>query len=77
METVAAADDTRNLGAALEALTKVKNGSITEAFQRIAQGKVTYSHRQHTTTQARCVNFLRSPRKHVNIHQCRNREVGC
>ena len=33
VETVAAADETRNLGAALDALTKVKDGSIIEAFQ--------------------------------------------
>ena len=53
METVAGADDTGNLGAALEVLRKCKDGSITEAFQRSAKGKVTYSHRQHTTTQSR------------------------
>lgn len=77
METVAAADETRNIGDALEALKNVKDGSITEAFRRIGKGKVTYSHRQHTSTQARCVNFILSPRKVVNLHQCRNREVGC
>ena len=65
VETVAAADETRNYGAALEALTKVKDGSIMEAFRRIGKGKVTYSHRQHTTTQSRCVIFytaLENPR---------------
>jgi hypothetical protein len=67
VETVAAADETRNIGHALEALSKVKDGSITEAFQRMGKGKVTYSHRQHTTTQSRCVNVSRSPRKLVNF----------
>jgi hypothetical protein len=53
VETVAGADETGNLGAALEVLRKFKDGSITEAFQRAGKGKVTYSHRQHTTTQSR------------------------
>ena len=53
VETVAAADETRNVNDAREALKKVKDGSITEAFERVGKGKVTYSHRQHTTTQAR------------------------
>jgi hypothetical protein len=52
-ETVAAADETRNVDAAREALKRVKDGSITEAFERIGKKKVTYSHRQHTTTQSR------------------------
>ena len=55
VETVASADETRNVDAAREALKKIKDGSITEAFKRVAMGKVTYSHRQHTTTQSRCV----------------------
>jgi hypothetical protein len=29
--------------------------SITAAFERKGKGKVTYSHRQHTKTEARCV----------------------
>ena len=33
VEAVATADETRNLDAAREALTKVKDGSITEAFE--------------------------------------------
>ena len=53
VETVAAADETRNVNDAREALKKVKDGSITEAFERVGKGKVTYSHRQHTTMQAR------------------------
>ncbi|KAF8148658.1 hypothetical protein B0H34DRAFT_636900, partial [Crassisporium funariophilum] len=51
-EAVAAADLTRDARAAREALGKVKDSSITLAFERIAKGKVIYSHRQHTTTEA-------------------------
>jgi hypothetical protein len=53
LETVSAADETRNINDARKALEKVKDGSITEAFERVAKGKVTYSNRQHTTTQSR------------------------
>ena len=56
-EAVAAADQTRDVNAAREALGKVKDGSITEAFERVAKGKVTYSHRQHTTTESRYVSI--------------------
>lgn len=54
-EAVAAADNTKNVGAAREALGKMNlvNGSITAAFERAAKGKITYSHRQHTATEAR------------------------
>ena len=61
LEAVASADETRNIDAAREALKTLKNGSITEAFQRVAKGKITYSHRQHTTTQSRCVLFHSTP----------------
>jgi hypothetical protein len=49
------ADKTKDVHAAREALGKMNlaNGSITDAFKRVAIGKVTYSHRQHTTTEAR------------------------
>jgi len=54
-ETVAAADETRDLEAARAIMTKstLKDGSITAEFERIGRGKVTYSHRQHTTTESR------------------------
>lgn len=56
VETVAAADEAGNLGAALDLIKRThSDGSITEAFERQGKSKVTYSHRQHTTTQARCV----------------------
>ena len=82
VETVAVADETRNYGAAFDLLKLHKDGSITEAFERKGKGKVTYSHRQHTTTQSRCVNVSCSPRNILeNIlilkKQCRNRALGC
>lgn len=54
-EAVAAADNTKDVRAAREVLGKMKSvdSSITAAFKRIAKDKVTYSHRQHTTTEAR------------------------
>ena len=38
-EMVAAADQTRHVEAAREALKKRKDGSITEAFERVAKGE--------------------------------------
>lgn len=32
---------------------KLRDGSLTAAFERIGKGKMTFSHRQHTTTEAR------------------------
>ena len=62
-ETVGAADQTRDIDAAHEALKKIKDRSITEAFERVAKkGKLSYSHRQHTTTESRCVSHSHSPR---------------
>jgi hypothetical protein len=54
-ETLAAADETKDLRAARAILTnsKLKDGSITVEFAWIGKGKVTYSHRQHTTAEAR------------------------
>ncbi|KAJ3513595.1 hypothetical protein NLJ89_g2859 [Agrocybe chaxingu] len=54
-EAVAAGDKTRDVHAAREALAGMKdlNGSITSAFERVARSKVTYSNRQHTTTETR------------------------
>ena len=53
-DAVAAADGTRNVQAAREVLGKMVSGnsSITQAFKRAAKGTVTYSHRQHTSTEA-------------------------
>ena len=58
-DAVAAADSTRDVRAAREALGKMKSvdSSITAAFERVTKGRVTYSHRQHTTTETRWVAF--------------------
>ena len=54
-EAVERADNTRDVDAAREILskTKLRDGSITAEFKRIGKGKVTFSARQHTTTEAR------------------------
>lgn len=54
-DAVEAADGTQDLESARTVLakTKFRDGSITTQFQRIAKGKATFSHRQHTTTEAR------------------------
>ena len=54
-EAVEAADATQDLQSARAVLmkTKLHDGSITAEFERIKKGKVTYSHRQHMSTEAR------------------------
>jgi hypothetical protein len=54
-EAVEAADNTCDVDAAREILskTKLRDGSITAEFKRIGKGKVTFSTRQHTTAEAR------------------------
>jgi hypothetical protein len=57
-EAVSAADNTRDLDGARAVLAKSglkRNGSITQAFERIGKEKVSYSHRQHTYTETRYV----------------------
>ena len=79
-EAVAAADNTRDVRAAREALGKLKSvdGSITAAFERVAKSKVTYSHRQHTTTEARYVSSLQCILNVLNVvTKCRDRSLGC
>ena len=51
-----AADGTQNLESACIMLAKTKfhDGSITAQFEcMIGKGKMTFSHRQHTSTEAR------------------------
>ena len=57
-EAVTAANNTKNVRAAREALGKAKlvDGSIMAAFERVAKDRVTYSHRQHTSSEARYVD---------------------
>ena len=59
-EAVAAADNTKDVRAVREVLGKMKSfdSSITAAFRQISKDKVTYSHRQHTTAEARQVFSL-------------------
>jgi len=55
-EAVSAADNTRDLEGAHTVLAKSglkRNGSITQAFERIGKQRVTYSHRQLTYTETR------------------------
>jgi len=54
-EAVETADATKDLDAAREALVKsgIRDGSITAQFERIGKSKVTFSHREHTTTESR------------------------
>lgn len=52
-EAVAAADRTKDVRAAREALGKIKDSSIMAAFERISKEQASYSHRQHTTIEAR------------------------
>lgn len=56
-DVVALADKTKDVKAAQEALANLKNVdiSIMAAFERVAKSKVTYSHWQHTKTEARYV----------------------
>jgi len=72
-EYVALADATKDVKAARAALAELKDvdGSITAVFERLAKSKVTYSHRQHTKTEARYVIttilFLNFPLMTVSV----------
>ena len=54
-EMVKLADGTKDLEAARMVLLKSKlcDGTITAEFKHIGKGKVTFSHHQHTSTEAR------------------------
>jgi hypothetical protein len=59
-EVVEKADGTRDLSAARKALVKaglagLRDGLITTEFERIGKGKISYSHREHTRTEARYI----------------------
>jgi hypothetical protein len=66
-EEVAGADRTKDVHTAREALKNRRDGSITQAFERVAKATVTYSHRQHTTTESRCFLLILSPSKKSNL----------
>ena len=59
-ETVKSADGTKDLEAAHAVLlkTKLHDGTIMAKFEHIGRGKVTYSHRQHTSTESRYETYL-------------------
>lgn len=62
-ETIQKARDVKDLGIAKEEVSKARkveaNGSMTAMFSRVEEkGKVTYSHRQHTTAETRYINFF-------------------
>ena len=42
----------------LDKATKHRDGSISTAFERKGKGKLTYSHRQHMTTEVRFMSFF-------------------
>src|SRR5882757_4515449 len=57
-ETIDAADVCGDINSTRDGLNKakkLKNGSITAAFERKGKGNVTFSHRQHTKAQTRSV----------------------
>ena len=58
---MASADKTHDIHAAHEALKNMKDGSIMEAFKRVAKSKVTYSHCQHMTTESQYVSVPHYP----------------
>jgi hypothetical protein len=68
VDAVEGADAASTHGAAREVVEKslrMPNGSITTMFERVkGSGKVTYSHKQHTRTEARYV--LQAVRLHVH-----------
>jgi hypothetical protein len=68
-DVVAAADETRDVLAAREALGKIKmkDGSILKTFERVVKSKVTYSHCQHTMMESWCVFDLYILRTSPNI----------
>jgi hypothetical protein len=54
-DAVEAADGMKDLESARTVLlkTKLRDGSITAQFEHAGKSKVTFSHRQHTTMEAR------------------------
>ena len=79
-EAVAAADNTWDVWSACEALGKLKSvdRSITAAFEQVAKSKVTYSHRQHTSTKAWYIFSLQCILNVLNMvtkHQ--DHSLGC
>jgi len=59
-EAVEAADRTKDVTKVHESVVKPlsKDGSIMAIFKRVGKGKVSYSHRQHTKTEAKYMPYL-------------------
>lgn len=74
-----AADDVKD---ANEVRTKIVtgilwDGSITESFERKGKGKVTYSHRQHTHTEAKyIIKLVIDATRKLTMLQSRNSPLG-
>jgi hypothetical protein len=58
-DAIDAADGTKNATEAHNTVIKplTRDGSISAVFKRIGMEKVTYSHRQHTKVETKCVCF--------------------
>lgn len=78
-ESVATANNTHSIDAAREVLAKSKlwDGSITAEFECIRKGKVTYSHHQHTKTEARYATYLILFKMHLLMKLGPRSSVGC
>ena len=77
-EAVEAADQTKDITEACSSVVKplAKDGSITAIFERVAKGKVSYSHRQHTKTEAKYVPLLTYIYIQPQIQQSRDCPMG-
>ena len=78
-DAIEAACRTKDACAARDVLakTRVKDGSITAAFERVGKESVTYSHRQHTKTEIRFVQMTESVLvANKIVFQCRVRALG-
>lgn len=74
-DVIKEADEAGTLDAARTLLRKdagsdKRNGSITSHFARQGKGRVTYSHRQHTKQESRCVELMLDCRKLKTICYC-------
>ena len=60
LDAVEAVDRTKNATEAHDSVVQPlsKDGSITVIFERVGKGKVSYSHQQHTKTEAKYVPLL-------------------
>jgi hypothetical protein len=64
-DNIGRADEAKNLEEARQAIKDAKliNGTISAVFQRTGKGKITYSTRQHTRAETRCILNLLQKRK--------------